>query len=95
MAANHNRLKVLRKCFNMWLLWAKEQQRLQDIRREQQRKAVKMAAFLEAAASGKLWGSEKDKEKDGQRLTREEKSNKMRKEDVEEQLVCVTSLQAH
>ena len=92
MAVNHNRLKVLRKCFNKWLLWAKEQQRLQEIQREQQRKAVKMAAFLEAAASGKLWGPERDKEKDGQRSTREEKNNKMRKEDVEEQLVRVASL---
>lgn len=91
MALKHNRLKVLKKCFNEWLLWMKERKRLQEIKQEQQRKAVKMAAFLEAAASGRLWGQEMDKEENEQRSTREEKNNKKRTEDVEEQLVCVPS----
>ncbi len=58
MAANHFRLKFLRKCFIGWQLWVTEQQRARATELEHQNKAFKMASFLEAAATGKLWQNE-------------------------------------
>eukprot|EP00795_Rhopilema_esculentum_P016751 gene16751-8210_t len=61
MAIGHAKLKLMRKCFISWRSWAKEQYRLEEIKREQQERALKMATFLEAAASGKLWGNSESK----------------------------------
>ena len=57
MAISHAKLKLMRKCFISWRSWAKEQFRLKEIKSEQQKRALKMATFLEKAASGKLWGN--------------------------------------
>ena len=55
MAINHISLKILRKCFVGWQLWTKEQQRLKEFKHEKEKNAWRMAAFLDAAATGKLW----------------------------------------
>eukprot|EP00794_Sanderia_malayensis_P011203 gene11203-12378_t len=73
MAVNHCRLKLLRRCFIGWQLWIAEQHRMKAVEEEHQRKAFKMASFLEAAATGKLWDNETEQrtEKDPEVLKRE------------------------
>ena len=62
MAINHFRLKILRICFINWQSWAREQQRLKDIKHQKEINAMRMAAFLDAAASGKLWNGNDTKQ---------------------------------
>ena len=70
MAINHFGLKVLRKCFIGWQSWTKEQQRLREIKHQKEVNAMRMAAFLDAAASGKLWSGN-----DAEQPTRTERSS--------------------
>ena len=57
MVVKHHRLKVLRRNFLAWQLWVRSEQARQATEDEHRKKATKMAAFLEAAATGKLWNT--------------------------------------
>ena len=94
MAINHFKLKTQRKYFINWHSWIKEQQRLKEIKRDQERNAMRMAAFLDAAASGKLWKNN-DKVKESTRSLHMEDRHiqrSVRKEDVADKIVCFANL---
>ena len=55
MTETHNRRRILRKYFMAWQSWITSKQQLETLHDNQEKTKSKMAAFLEAAASGKLW----------------------------------------
>ena len=54
MAATHWRHTLLRKCVTAWQLFVELQQTERHVVKEQEVTKTKMAAFLEAAASGRF-----------------------------------------
>ena len=60
-AQAHHRKQLLGKCMVAWQLFVTQQQNKRALESMQQQTKSKMAAFLDAAASGKLWS-------DGQEL---------------------------
>ncbi|RDD44480.1 Coiled-coil domain-containing protein 191 [Trichoplax sp. H2] len=58
IAIEHWRINVLQQCFMAWYHWSRTalQQRMEEMQHRVKKK--KMAAFLEAAATGKLWNKD-------------------------------------
>ncbi len=54
-SVDHHRLRLLRKVFSAWTLFVSQEQNLKGIELTQNQTKGKMAAFLEAAADGRLW----------------------------------------
>ncbi len=61
MAIEHYRHTLLRRCFIAWQIYLTKEQNERLLNEVQCKTKNKMAAFLDAAASGKLW-SEKGEE---------------------------------
>ena len=59
LAGSHHRISLLRKYFVAWQLWVKQEQERKELETAQERTRNKMAALLEAAATGKL-GTERE-----------------------------------
>ena len=59
-ADDHYRLTLLKKIFVAWLHFVSLQHQEMALQQEQNQTKFKMAAFLEAAASGRLWEKEED-----------------------------------
>ncbi|XP_048588264.1 coiled-coil domain-containing protein 191 isoform X2 [Nematostella vectensis] len=55
IALNFHRKHLLQRCIVAWQLFVRESQHNRKLQEEHQRKTNKMAALLEAAASGRLW----------------------------------------
>jgi hypothetical protein len=55
MAEDHYRLSLLRRCFMAWQLFLTLNEAEQELHKGQSQTKSKMAAFLEKAATGKLW----------------------------------------
>ena len=55
LSAKFHRRHLLARCLRAWQKWVKTEQEEQQLREEHNRKTQKMAALLEAAASGRLW----------------------------------------
>lgn len=90
MAIDHFSLKILRKCFVNWQSWLIEQQRLREIKRDQEANALKMAAFLDAAASGRLWNiTDKKESARSVHVENNRKKHVEKKEDVDDKIVRV------
>lgn len=89
MAINHHRLKMLRKCLIAWQVWITEMQRVKETKAEHNNKALKMASFLEAAATGKLWGNNNSGQVE--RGTNTKKRQPVT-EDMEHEVVSIYSL---
>lgn len=54
-SVDHHRVRLLRKVFSAWTLFVRQEQNLKVIEQTQNQTKGKMAAFLEAAADGRLW----------------------------------------
>ncbi|KAJ8034848.1 hypothetical protein HOLleu_21857 [Holothuria leucospilota] len=63
-AYSHYRLHLLRKCFLAWRIWLASQEEATKIEEAKVKTRNKMDAFLEAAASGRLW-TERSDDSDG------------------------------
>ncbi|XP_072034407.1 coiled-coil domain-containing protein 191-like [Amphiura filiformis] len=55
LAVTHNRQRILHKYFYAWQNWIAIDHKQQALHNNQDKTRSKMAAFLEAAATGKLW----------------------------------------
>ncbi|XP_033641657.1 coiled-coil domain-containing protein 191-like [Asterias rubens] len=62
MAIVHNRKRILKKYLLDWKLWLQNEHLSKDLEQQQNKTKSKMAAFLEAAASGKLWTNREEEE---------------------------------
>lgn len=49
------RRHLLTRCLRAWQKWVKSEQEERQLREEHNKKTQKMAALLEAAATGRLW----------------------------------------
>ncbi|XP_038065148.1 coiled-coil domain-containing protein 191-like isoform X2 [Patiria miniata] len=65
IAADHYHRTILRKYLSVWCLWLRQEQQSRELEQQQHQTKSKMAAFLEAAASGKLWTNRSEEEGDG------------------------------
>ncbi|KAJ8034859.1 hypothetical protein HOLleu_21873 [Holothuria leucospilota] len=63
-AHSHYRFHLLRKCFLAWRIWLASQEEATKIEEAKVKTRNKMDAFLEAAASGRLW-TERSDDSDG------------------------------
>ncbi|XP_063441327.1 coiled-coil domain-containing protein 191-like [Mytilus trossulus] len=62
LADSHSKQTLLRKYFAAWQLWVKQEVERKELEHAQSNTKSKMAALLEAAATGKLWtGNETDR----------------------------------
>ena len=64
LAADHHRSTLLLKYFSMWQLYIQQENQHREIEAGQDKTRSKMAAFLEAAASGRLWSARAETECD-------------------------------
>ena len=55
LAEAHHTRRLLRQCFTAWQLFVTQQEDQRILQQNQQQTKSKMAALLDAAASGKLW----------------------------------------
>ena len=55
MSFKFHRHHLLLKCLRAWQQWVKKEQEGRQLQEEHDKKTQKMAALLEAAATGRLW----------------------------------------
>ena len=55
MSLRFHRRHLLLRCVRAWQQWAKREQEKRQLQEEHDKKTQKMAALLEAAATGRLW----------------------------------------
>ena len=67
LAADHHRSTLLLKYFSKWQLYIQQENQHREIETGQDKTRSKMAAFLEAAASGRLWSARAETECDSDR----------------------------
>ena len=92
MAIDHNRCRTLKKYFLHWCLWLRNEHLGRDLEQQQSKTKSKMAAFLEAAASGKLW-TNRDEEEEACRDTNYGKNKASdRPDSVAQKLVGISSI---
>ncbi|XP_070547836.1 coiled-coil domain-containing protein 191-like isoform X3 [Ptychodera flava] len=60
LAEDFHRKTLLKRYFVSWQLWVAQEQQSRELTERRQETKNKMAAFLEAAASGKLWTNRKE-----------------------------------
>ena len=65
MSETHNRRRMLRKYFVAWQNWIWSKQQQETLHDNQEKTRSKMAAFLDAAASGKLWTNRNEDNMEG------------------------------
>ncbi|KAL5020473.1 hypothetical protein ScPMuIL_003365 [Solemya velum] len=60
MAVEHHHQSLLFRCFQSWSLFIQQEQERRSLEHAQHNTRNKMMAFLDAAATGKLWNSRQD-----------------------------------
>lgn len=50
-----HRRHLLLRCLRLWQQWVKREQERRQLQEEHEKKTQKMAALLQAAATGRLW----------------------------------------
>ena len=55
LSLKFHRKHLLLRCVRAWQQWVKREQEERQLREEHNKKTQKMAALLEAAATGRLW----------------------------------------
>lgn len=58
VAIEHWRINVLQRCFMAWYYWSRTMLQKRFEEKQHDLKMKKMTAFLEAAATGKLWSKD-------------------------------------
>ena len=90
VAVDHFQHRILKKYFLVWRLWLRQERHSRELEHQQTQTKSKMAAFLEAAASGKLWTSRSEEEETGDSSAREgRKEASDRPDSVAQKLVCL------
>ncbi|XP_075249170.1 uncharacterized protein LOC142341812 [Convolutriloba macropyga] len=55
LATDHNKGRLLKKCFNRWLIFVTISQEESDLQKEAKTRKERLEKFLDAAKTGKLW----------------------------------------
>ena len=80
LSSKFHRRHLLSRCLRAWKQWVKSEQEQRQLKEEHSRKTQKMAALLEAAATGRLWSERGGKTGMGLEL-----------EDIEDELAVQSS----
>ncbi|CAC5393174.1 unnamed protein product [Mytilus coruscus] len=79
LADSHSKQTLLRKYFAAWQLWVKQEVERKELEHAQSNTKSKMAALLEAAATGKLWtGTETDRTSSTRETTKSSRTQSAR-----------------
>lgn len=62
-------------CLQCWQIFVQKNQQERDVKQQKQDKASKMAAFLHAAATGKLWSQNENINKDNMQRDKIQEQN--------------------
>ena len=61
VAIEHWRINTLQRCFMAWYYWSRTMLQKRHEEKQHEVKMKKMTAFLEAAATGKLWNKDESR----------------------------------